>query len=58
MKVILIGKGKLLAHMIECAIEANVEIAGVMRYERNTLSPLKLFLSWLHIISMFLALLL
>ena len=43
MKVILIGKGKLLAHMIECAIEANVEIAGVMRYERNTLSPLKLF---------------
>lgn len=43
MKVILLGKGKMLANMIESAISAGVEIAGVFRYERNTLSPFKLF---------------
>lgn len=43
MKVILLGKGKLLANMIESAIDSGVEIAGVMRYERTTLSPVKLF---------------
>lgn len=43
MKVILLGKGKLLANMIESAIDSGVEIAGVMRYERTTLSPIKLF---------------
>lgn len=43
MKVILLGKGKLLANMIESAIDSGVEIAGVMRYERITLSPVKLF---------------
>ena len=44
MKVILIGKGKMLANMIESALESSVEIAGVMRYERTTLSPVQLFL--------------
>lgn len=43
MKVVLLGKDKLLAHMIESAIAANVEIVGVMRYERTTHSKLKLF---------------
>lgn len=43
MKVILLGKGKMLANMIESAIATGVEIAGVFRYERNTLSPSKLF---------------
>ena len=44
MKVILIGKGKMLANMIESAYTSGVEIAGVMRYERTTLSPLKLLI--------------
>jgi len=44
MKIILLGKGKNLANMIESALEAGVEIAGVMRYERHTLTPFKLFL--------------
>lgn len=43
MKVILLGKGKLLANMIESAIDSGVEIPGVMRYERTTLSPVQLF---------------
>lgn len=37
MKVILLGKGKMLANIIESAIESGVEIAGVFRYERMAL---------------------
>lgn len=43
MKVILLGKGKFLANMIESAIDSGVKIVGVMRYERTTLSLIKLF---------------
>lgn len=42
MKVILLGKGQMLANMIEAALDSGVEIAGVFRYERTTLSGLKL----------------
>lgn len=44
MKIILLGKGRMLANLIESARTAGVEIAGVFRYERTTLSPIKLFL--------------
>ena len=42
MKVILLGKGKMLANMIESSIDAGVEIVGVFRYERTTHKPLHL----------------
>lgn len=44
MKVILLGKGKMLANMIESARESGVEIAGVMRHERTTLTSFKLLM--------------
>ena len=44
MKVVLIGKGEMLANLIEGALEAKAQIAGVFRYERTVLSPFKLFL--------------
>lgn len=44
MKVILLGKGKMLANLIESAIETGVEIAGVFRYERTTLTAFQLLL--------------
>ncbi len=37
MKVILIGKGQMLANMIESARESGVKIVGVLRYERMSL---------------------
>lgn len=43
MKIILIGKGKMLANMIESSIESGVEIVGVLRYERLTHKPIQLF---------------
>lgn len=43
MKVILLGKGKMLANMIESARDSGVEIAGVLRYERTILKPFQLF---------------
>ena len=43
MKVVLLGKGKLLANMIESTLDAGVEIAGIMRYERTTHNKLQLF---------------
>lgn len=44
MRVILLGKGQMLANMIESARDSGVEIAGVFRYERTTLTNFKLFL--------------
>ena len=44
MKVILLGKGQMLANMIESARDSGVEIAGVFRYERTALTPFKLIL--------------
>ena len=45
MKVILLGKGQMLANMIEAARESDVEIVGVFRYERTLFSGVKLFLN-------------
>ena len=42
MKVILLGKGQMLANMIESARESGVEIAGIFRYERTVMSGAKL----------------
>ena len=44
MKVVLLGKGEMLANLIEGVVDANVQIAGVFRYERMAFSPFKLFL--------------
>lgn len=44
MKIVLIGKGEMLANLIKGAVDANVQIAGIFRYERMALSPFKLFL--------------
>ena len=41
MKVVLLGKGEMLANLIEGALAANTEIVGVFRYERMALSPFK-----------------
>lgn len=41
MSVVLIGKGKMLAAMIEGCVNSNIKIAGVLRYERVTLPFLK-----------------
>ena len=43
-KVILLGKGQMLANMIEASLEADVDIAGVFRYERTLYSGFKLLL--------------
>ena len=42
MKVILLGKGQMLANMIESARKSGVEIAGVFRYERTVMSGINL----------------
>lgn len=44
MRVVILGKGEMLANLIEGAIEAGAKIVGVFRYERTTLSPFKLFI--------------
>ncbi len=43
MKVILLGRGQMLANIIEAVRESDVEIAGVFRYERTLFSGVKLF---------------
>ena len=43
MKIVILGKGTMLANLIQGALDAGVEIAGVFRYERTVFSPLKLF---------------
>ena len=42
MKVVIIGKGDMLANLIEGTLDAKCEIVGVLRYERTTLSKWKL----------------
>lgn len=44
MRVVILGKGEMLANLIRGAMLANSEIVGVFRYERLKLSPLRLFL--------------
>ena len=43
MKVILVGKGEMLANLIQGCMLAGVEIVGVFRYERLLYSSLRLF---------------
>ena len=42
MKIVILGKGEMLSNLIEGALDAGFEIAGVFRYERTRLSPFKL----------------
>ncbi len=42
LKVVILGKGAMLANLIRGAILSDVNIVGVLRYERNHLSPLML----------------
>lgn len=44
MKVIILGKGEMLSNLIHGVLLADAEIAGVLRYERVTLSPFRLVL--------------
>lgn len=44
MKIIILGKGEMLANLIEGVSDAGFEIAGVFRHERTSLSKFKLFL--------------
>ena len=43
MKVVILGKGLMLANIILGAIDAGAEIAGVFRYESTCTNPIKLF---------------
>ena len=42
MKVVILGKGVMLANLIEGTIQSGAEIVGVMRYEKMTHTPLQL----------------
>ena len=44
MKVVILGKGAMLANLIRGALLANAEIVGVFRYEQLIYSPIRLFL--------------
>ena len=45
MKVVILGKGEMLANLIEGVNDSGFEIAGVFRHERTSIHPFKLFLS-------------
>ncbi len=45
MKVVIIGKGEMLANLIRGAMLADVDIAGVFRYDRLLYSPLRLWIN-------------
>ena len=42
MKVVIIGKGEMLANLIEGSLSAGCEVAGVLRYEKTIMPPLLL----------------
>lgn len=44
MRVVILGKGLMLANLVLGAIDAGAEIAGVFRYEQTCTNPVKLFL--------------
>jgi methionyl-tRNA formyltransferase len=44
MKVVIIGKGLMLANIILGACDASVEIVGVLRYEKTSFNPLRLLI--------------
>ena len=39
MKVVILGKGEMLSNLIEGALAANCQVAGVFRYERTITHP-------------------
>lgn len=43
MRVVIIGKGLMLANLVLGAIDAGAEIVGVLRYEQTAENPIKLF---------------
>ena len=45
MKVVILGKGEMLANLIEGVNDSGFEIAGVFRHERTSIHPFKLLLS-------------
>lgn len=45
MKVVILGKGEMLANLIEGVKESNSDIIGVFRYERTIINPIKLFIN-------------
>ncbi len=45
MKIVILGKGEMLANLIEGVCDAGFDIVGVFRHERTTYSRFKLFLS-------------
>ncbi len=44
MKVVILGKGEMLSNLIEGTLNANCQIAGVLRYERTVMPPILLAL--------------
>lgn len=44
MKVVILGKGLMLANLVLGAMDAGAEIVGVFRYEQTCVNPVKLFL--------------
>ena len=44
MKVVILGKGPMLANLIEGVNDAGFEVAGVFRHERTWINPFRLFL--------------
>ena len=44
MKVVILGKGEMLSNLIEGTLNANCQIAGVLRYERTVMPPILLVL--------------
>lgn len=44
MKIVILGKGEMLANLIEGVIDSGFEIAGVFRHERTSMSKFRLFL--------------
>lgn len=44
MRVVILGKGEMLANLIEGALDAGGEIVGVLRYEQTTQTPFRLAL--------------
>ena len=42
MKVVILGKGEMLANLIEGTLDANCEIAGIFRYERTVMPEILL----------------
>ena len=45
MRVVILGKGLMLANIVLGAIDAGADIVGVFRYEQTNSNPIKLLLN-------------